>query len=61
VETVAKAFYEEWICRFRTPFRVTTDQGRQFESHLFRQLNDELTGTSHLRTTAYHPQANGMD
>jgi len=58
-ETVARAFCERWICRFETPLRVTTDQGRQFESHLFRQLS-ELTGTAHLRTAAYHPQANGM-
>jgi len=52
-ETVARAFYEGWICRFGTPLRVMTDQGRQFESHFFRQLS-ELTRTSHLRTTAYH-------
>ncbi|XP_029164215.1 protein NYNRIN-like [Nylanderia fulva] len=58
-ETVARAFYEGWICRFGAPVRVTTDQGRQFESHLFRRLS-EMTGVQHLRTTAYHPQANGM-
>lgn len=58
-ETVARAFYNGWICRFGTALRVTTDQGRQFESRLFRRLS-ELTGTVHLRTTAYHPQANGM-
>ncbi|RLU15530.1 hypothetical protein DMN91_012524 [Ooceraea biroi] len=58
-ETVARAFYEGWICRFGTPLRVTTDQGRQFESRLFRRLA-ALTGAQHLRTTAYHPQANGM-
>lgn len=57
--TVARAFYNAWICRFGTPLRVTTDQGRQFESHLFKHLN-RLTGTTHLRTTAYHPAANGM-
>ncbi|XP_076384123.1 uncharacterized protein LOC143261982 [Megalopta genalis] len=58
-QTVARAFYEGWIARFGTPLRVTTDQGRQFESSLFKHLN-ELTGTTHLRTTAYHPAANGM-
>ncbi|XP_029174987.1 uncharacterized protein K02A2.6-like [Nylanderia fulva] len=58
-ETVARAFYEGWICRFGAPVRITTDQGRQFESHLFRRLS-ELTGVQQLRTTAYHPQANGM-
>jgi len=39
-EAVARAFYEGLICRFGISLRVTTDQGRQFESHLFRQLND---------------------
>lgn len=58
-ETIARAFYSGWICRFGTPLRVTTDQGRQFESYLFQSLS-RLTGTTHLRTTAYHPQANGM-
>lgn len=58
-ETVARAFYTHWIARFGTPLRITTDQGRQFESCLFKQLN-YLTGTNHLRTTAYHPSANGM-
>ena len=57
--TVARAFYEGWITRFGTPLRVTTDQGRQFESHLFKQLA-VLTGTTQLRTTAYHPAVNGM-
>lgn len=58
-ETVARAFYTNWVARFGVPLRVTTDQGRQFESHLFRCLN-KLLGTDHLRTTAYHPAANGM-
>lgn len=57
--TVARAFYSNWITRFGTSLRLTTVQGRQFESHLFKQLN-ELTGTVHFRTTSYHPAANGM-
>lgn len=41
----------------RKPLRITTDQGRQFESSLFRWLGEI---TKNMRTTAYHPQANGM-
>lgn len=58
-EEVARALYSSWISRFGVPHRLTTDQGKQFESHLFRQLN-RLLGVTHLRTTAYHPAANGM-
>jgi len=57
--TVAKALYNGWIVRFGTPLRITTDQGTQFESRLFKELNI-LLGATHLHTTAYHPQANGM-
>ncbi|XP_032689768.1 uncharacterized protein LOC116853023 [Odontomachus brunneus] len=58
-ETIARYLFTGWIARFGTPVRVTTDQGRQFEAELFRQLT-RLTGTQHWRTTAYHPAANGM-
>ena len=38
---------------------MTTDRGRQFESALWKQFT-QLLGTKHLRTTAYHPIANGL-
>ena len=42
------------------PSVMTTDQGKEFRN----QVNDELMktfGIDHRLTTAYHPQANGLD
>lgn len=58
-ETIARAVYEHWICRFGCPLRITTDQGRQFESTLFKTLMTRL-GVDRLRTSSYHPQSNGQ-
>lgn len=58
-ENVAKAFISMWISRFGCPEKVTTDRGRQFESHLFSKISS-IIGSHHLKTTAYHPAANGL-
>lgn len=58
-ETIAKNLVNHWIATFGIPARITTDLGRQFESQIFRELN-KLLGINHLRTTPYHPQANGL-
>ena len=57
--TVAQAFVSGWIARFGTPSTITTDRGTQFESDLFKQLM-HLLGSHRIRTTAYHPAANGL-
>jgi len=58
-ETTAHAFLEGWVARFGMPVTITTDLGGQFESMLWSSLMKQL-GIHHVRTTAYHPAANGM-
>ena len=58
-DIVAFAIIAEWVSRYGVPRTIITDRGPQFESHLFNSLSHNL-GISHLRTTAYHPQTNGM-
>lgn len=58
-ETVAKAFISNWVSRYGCPVEIVTDRGRQFESALFHQLSKSI-GFDHRRTTAYHPQCNGL-
>lgn len=58
-QTVARCFISNYVSRFGVPEEITTDQGSQFESKLFNELS-KLLGSKRLRTTAYHPQANGM-
>lgn len=58
-EEVADVFTREWIPRFGVPTVITTDRGTQFESDLFRRLTQRFA-TKRIRTTAYHPAANGM-
>ncbi|CAG2213568.1 unnamed protein product [Mytilus edulis] len=57
--TVADKLTTEFICRFGTPTRIHTDQGREFESVLFAEIC-KLLGVEKSRTTPYHPQSDGM-
>jgi hypothetical protein len=47
------------LSRFCCPQTITTDQGCQFESQLFRSLA-KLCGIQLSQTTAHHPTANGL-
>lgn len=47
------------MCSFGAPYTILSDQERDLESHMFRELND-LFGSKKQRTTAYHPQCDGQ-
>ncbi|XP_061566754.1 uncharacterized protein LOC133420887 [Cololabis saira] len=56
---VARAFLGAWVSRFGVPSDITSDRGPQFISELWSSLAEAL-GVQVHRTTAYHPQANGL-
>ena len=58
-KTVARKFVEEWVCRYGAPRVLHSDQGRQFESSLFKEMC-KLLGIKKTHTTALRPQANGQ-
>ncbi|VDI20678.1 COMPASS component SPP1 [Mytilus galloprovincialis] len=58
-EVTARAAVNEFFCRFGYPFEIFTDQGRNFESQLFRAVC-ELLHIHKARTTPYRPCANGQ-
>ena len=57
-KTCAQAIVNNWISRFRVPDSIHSDQGRNFESHLFSHLC-EMLQIKKTRTTPYHPAGNG--
>lgn len=57
--TVAKCLFEDYICRHGVPRSLHTDQGRQFDSDLIKELCRFL-GVRKTRTSAYHPMSDGM-
>ena len=57
--TVALCFVKEFVSRHGLPERIHTDQGKQFESLLFRELCLRLD-IDKSRTTPYHPQGDGV-
>uniref|UniRef100_A0A1A8HG02 Gypsy retrotransposon integrase-like protein 1 n=1 Tax=Nothobranchius korthausae TaxID=1143690 RepID=A0A1A8HG02_9TELE len=57
--TVAQVLVTEWFSKFGVPARIHSDQGRNFESTIIRQLCG-LYGIEKTRTTPYHPAGNGQ-
>ena len=58
-ETIAKKLVKHWIMKLGTPRILLSDRGVQYESQLFQALCKYL-GITKVRTSAYHPQTNGV-
>ena len=57
--TIARVFVNEFVSRFGVPRIVHTDQGRNFESKLFKDMCS-LMGIQKTRTCAFNPKSDGM-
>lgn len=57
--TVAKCLFEDYISQHGVPHSLHTDQGRQFDSDLVKELCSQL-GIYKTRTSPYHAMSDGM-
>uniref|UniRef100_H3BCP7 Gypsy retrotransposon integrase-like protein 1 n=1 Tax=Latimeria chalumnae TaxID=7897 RepID=H3BCP7_LATCH len=59
VATIAQCLFEKYLQEHGFPESLHTDQGRQFESDMVQQIC-HLLRIIKTRTSAYHPQGDGM-
>ena len=55
----ARILWDNFICHYGFPEKFISDQGRNFESDLIKELC-KIAGVKKVHTTPYHPQGNGQ-
>ena len=58
-QATARILWDNFICHYGFPERFISDQGRNFESDLIRELC-KIAGVKKVHTTPYHPHGNGQ-
>ena len=58
-QATARILWDNFICHYGFPEKFISDQGRNFESDLIKELC-KIAGVQKLHTTPYHPWGNGQ-
>ena len=58
-QATARILWDNFICHYGFPEKFISEQGRNFESDLIKELC-KIVGVKKLHTTPYHPQGNGQ-
>ena len=56
-KTIGRIFFEGWICRFSAPLTIVTDQGKEFNNAILKEIC-QLWQIDKKRTSPFHPQTN---
>jgi transposase InsO family protein len=56
-EAISKFIWQNIICRFGVPKELTVDNGKQFDSDLFKEFCHSI-GMKVMFASVYHPQSN---
>ena len=59
-KTVAKTLWNDFFLVYGFPKKILSDQGRDFESNLIKELC-LISGVDKIRTTPYHPAGNPVE
>jgi hypothetical protein len=57
--TVAKALWDNWICKFGFYRQSVSDGGREFDNKVLQELNDLMASKHHI-ISPYSPSVNGI-